>query len=74
LLIGGGKGWFEIVRISNNLELVEVIQSKRFESVDHVLNMQLTTTPYQVVVCSYTGVHFVKIELLDESLEMNLVL
>ncbi len=74
MLIGGDKGWFELVRISNNLELVDVIKSKRFETVDYVLNMQLTTTPYQVVICSYTGVHFVKIELEDASLEMNLVL
>ena len=31
LIVGENDGWFELVRISNNLELVEIIHSMKFE-------------------------------------------
>ena len=74
LIVGENEGWFELVRVSNNLELVEIILSKQFDHVGHVFTLQLTSEPYQVVVCSYTGVHFVKMQLDDKTLTMQLLL
>ena len=71
LIVGENEGWFEVVRVSNNLELVEIILSKKFESVGHVFTLQLTQEPYQIVVCSYTGVHFVKMVPDDQSLKLQ---
>lgn len=39
LVIGENEGWFEIVRVSNNLELVEIVLSRKFESVGHVFTL-----------------------------------
>jgi len=39
LVIGENEGWFEIVRVSNSLELVDIIVSKKFESVGHVFTL-----------------------------------
>ena len=74
LIIGENEGWFEIVRVSTNLELVEIIHSKKFDSVGHVFTLQLTSEQYQIVVCSYTGVHFVKMVLDESTVQMSLYL
>lgn len=60
--------------MSNNLELVEVVHSKKFDSVGHVFTLQLTMEPYQIVVCSYTGVHFVKMVLDEKTVQTSLYL
>jgi hypothetical protein len=39
LIVGENEGWFELVRVSNNLELVEIIISKQFESIGHVFTL-----------------------------------
>jgi hypothetical protein len=39
LIIGENEGWFELVRISPKLELVEIILSKKFDAVGHVFTL-----------------------------------
>lgn len=74
LIVGENEGWFELVRVSQNLELVEIILSKKFDAVGHVFTLQMTLEPYQIVVCSYTGVHFVQMKLDEKTLTMQLIL
>lgn len=74
LIIGENEGWFELVRISGNLELVEIMLSRKFDAVGHVFTLQNTIEPNQVVVCSYTGVHFVTMKTDKKTLTMQLIL
>lgn len=63
LIIGENDGWIELVHLSNKLDDVEVILSKNFYQISHVFTLQTTESPYQVAVCSYTGVHFVRMKM-----------
>lgn len=74
LIVGENEGWFELVRVSNNIELVDITTSKKIDAVGHVFTLQPTHEPYQVVVCSYTGIHFVKMELEEKTLKMMIML
>ena len=74
LIIGENEGWFELIRVSSNIDLVEVILSRKFDAVGHVFTLQMTIEPYQIVVCSYTGVHFIQMKSDDKTLTMQLFL
>lgn len=60
--------------MSSNLELVEIILSRKFDAVGHVFTLQNTIEANQVVVCSYTGVHFVQMKTDNKTLTMQLIL
>jgi hypothetical protein len=51
---------------------VEVVYSKKFDSVGHVFTLQMTLESYQIVVCSYTGIHFIKMYLDDKTMQLSL--
>jgi len=74
IIVGENDGWFELIRVQQNLDLVEITSSKRIEAVGHVFTLQPTHAAYQVVVCSYTGIHFVKVECEDKTLRMCVML
>jgi hypothetical protein len=57
LVCGENDGQIDLVSISSQ----EVIVGKRFESIGHIYNVQSTSLRNEVVICSYTGVHFVKV-------------
>ena len=39
VLVGENEGWFEIIRLSYNLETVDVITSQQFETVGHIFTV-----------------------------------
>ena len=39
VLVGENEGWFEIIRLSYNLDLVDVITSQQFETVGHIFTV-----------------------------------
>ena len=39
VLVGENEGWFEIIRLSYNLEMVDVITSQQFETVGHIFTV-----------------------------------
>ena len=54
---GENDGFVDILSISS----LSVNIGKRFEQIGHIYQVQATSLRNEIVVCSYTGVHFVKV-------------
>jgi len=57
LVCGENEGYIDIIF----LPTLELTVGKRFEKIGHIYQIQATSLKNEMVVCSYTGVHFVKI-------------
>ena len=57
LVCGENDGWVELVRTDS----MEVRISKKFEKMGHIYQVQTTSLLNDICICSYTGVHFLKI-------------
>ena len=71
-MIGENDGWFEVVSINDNIEVVEIILNKRFEKLGHVFQVQNTSQTNLLLICSYTGIHFLKVYNDPKTLTMSL--
>ena len=72
LLCGENEGWIDLIRITEDLRTTEVVLNKRFDKLGHIYQIQTTSQPGQIVVCSYTGVHFIKVYTDVNTLTMSL--
>ena len=45
LIVGENEGWFEVIKINSNIDLVQIIYSTKFEAVGHVFTMEMTIEP-----------------------------
>ena len=57
IMCGENDGFMDVISISS----LQLVIGKRFEAVGHIYQVQPTSLRNEIVVCSYTGVHFVKI-------------
>ena len=57
IVVGENDGYLDLIF----LDTLRVVVSKRFEQLGHIYQVQPTSLKDEIVVCCYTGVHFVKI-------------
>lgn len=57
IVAGENDGFIDLISIST----LQVVIGKRFDTIGHIYQVQPTCLRSEVVICSYTGVHFVKI-------------
>ena len=57
IIAGENDGFIDLISV----DTLQILVSKRFESVGHIYQVQPTSLRDEIVICSYTGVHFVKI-------------
>jgi hypothetical protein len=57
LCCGENDGWTELIR----LDSYEIRISKKFEKMGHIYQIQPTSINSELCICSYTGVHFLKL-------------
>jgi hypothetical protein len=57
LVCGENEGYIDIIFLPS----LEITVNKRFDKLGHIYQIQATSLKSEMVVCSYTGVHFVKI-------------
>jgi hypothetical protein len=72
LLCGENEGWIDLVRVSDSVKQLDMVLNKRFDKLGHIYLIQKTSQPNTVVVCSYSGVHFIKVYTDPQTLTMSL--
>jgi len=70
LVCGENEGYIDIIFYPT----LELTVGRRFEKIGHIYQIQPTSIKNEMVVCSYTGVHFVKIFIDKITGAMTLVL